>query len=226
MGDGTTNHVRAYHWVMPWTQIRAQGQGMVAGHMWVPIDDENTMVFNWHYHYAEHIQATDTMFADAGGNSTGDYEANPLWFRDAAMPIGAGNTFGLDIDVEHGFRSTRNADNKYLIDREMQKSRTYTGITGTNTQDRAVQESMGAVADRTLERLGTTDRAIINARRTLLKAVQTVEDGGDPPAVAPTYYRLRAIERVLPTNVHWFEALKPDMYQLSSTKEQASSTKV
>jgi hypothetical protein len=67
---------------------------------------------------------------------------------------------------------------------------------------------MGSIADRTLERLGTTDRAIIHARRTLLKAIRTVQDGGDPPGVAPTYYGLRAYESVLPKGVYWYEAIK------------------
>ena len=106
----------------------------------------------------------------------------------------------------------RNMDNKYQIDRQVQKTQTYTGIAGTNVQDRAVQESMGAIADRTLERLGTTDRAIINARRMLLKAVETVQDGGDPPGVAPTYYSLRAhVERVLPKDVYWYDAMKDEL---------------
>jgi hypothetical protein len=104
-------------------------------------------------------------------------------------------------------------DNRYMIDREMQRTQTYTGITGINTQDRAIQESMGPIADRTLERLGTTDRAIINARRALLNAIKTVQDGGDPPGVAATYYKLRAHETVLPKDKHWFEALQTELYQ-------------
>jgi len=99
-------------------------------------------------------------------------------------------------------------DNKYQIDRMVQKTQTYTGIYGTNVQDRAVQESMGAIADRTLERLGTTDRAIIAARRALLAAVKTVQDGGDPPGVAPTYYRLRPTSGVQPKDVFWYDATK------------------
>ena len=107
--------------------------------------------------------------------------------------------------------------------RDTEEVRADTGIIGTNVQDRAIQESMGTVADRTLERLGTTDRAIINARRTLLKAVQTVQDGDNPPGVAPTYYKLRAIDRVLPAGVPWFDALKADMYQLPDAKQPAST---
>jgi hypothetical protein len=101
----------------------------------------------------------------------------------------------------------------------MQKTQTYTGITGINTQDRAVQESMGAIADRSLERLGTTDRAIIAARRFLLQAIENLETGVEPPGVAPTYYKLRAIEKVLPKDVHWFEAMKPELFQLPESPQ-------
>ena len=191
MGDEGTNHIRAYHWVLPWCQLRA-GVGN-AGHIWVPIDDENTMVYNWTCRF--------------GGEALTD---------SAMRQTGTGNEFYVDIDVENNFRSVRNIDNNYLIDREMQRTQTYTGIPGTNTQDRAVQESMGPIADRTLERLGTTDRAIINARRTLLKAVKTVQDGGEPPGVAPTYYNIRAYDTVLPQSVYWFDALKEHLFQLTS----------
>ena len=46
MGPDGTNHVRGYHWIMPWTQLRGyarDGTFSNAGHMWVPIDDDNTM---------------------------------------------------------------------------------------------------------------------------------------------------------------------------------------
>jgi hypothetical protein len=163
------------------------------------MDDENTMVFNTHWSWSE-----------------------PLTERARSL-AGSGNELHVDIDTENNFRSVRNMDNKYLIDRHLQKTTTYSGITGTNTQDRAIQESMGAIADRTLERLGTTDRAIINARRTLLKAVKTVQDGGEPPGLAPTYYKLRSIQRVIPQGVNWFEALKADLFQLEEPKASVTS---
>ena len=201
------NFVRGYHWVMPWTQIRALNATSIAGHMWVPVDDHNTMVYNWHYYFGE----------DSGEHEEQLPESEPpIWLRDAHRPMAAGNGFGVDVDVENGFRSVRNQGNRYMIDREVQKTQTYTGIAGTNTQDRAVQESMGRVADRTLERLGTTDRAVIAARRELLRAVKTVEDGGNPPGVAPTFYKLRAVERIVPPDADWFEIMAPALFQMEA----------
>jgi hypothetical protein len=115
--------------------------------------------------------------------------------------------------------------NKYLIDREDQRLRTYTGIGGgANVQDRAIQESMGAIADRTLERLGTTDRAIINARRALLTAIKTVQDGGDPPGTGTSYYGCHAYEMVVPAGTHWWDALKPGLYQEPLAKKKGLIT--
>src|SRR5688572_33114458 len=39
------DYVKAYHWIMPWYQIRNSATN--AGHIWIPMDDENTMVYNW-----------------------------------------------------------------------------------------------------------------------------------------------------------------------------------
>ena len=51
---------------------------------------------------------------------------------------------------------TQNAANDFLIDREKQRTFSYTGIVGINQQDMAVTESMGAIYQRHQEHLGTT----------------------------------------------------------------------
>ena len=83
----------------------------------------------------------------------------------------------------------RNRDNRYLIDSQLQKSETYTGIEGINTQDHAIQESMGPIVDRTKEHLIGTDRAVVTARNILLRAADAapeahthLEIGFDDPA--------------------------------------------
>ena len=207
MGDESTNHVRLYHWVMPWNQIRQTGSGpYFSGHMWVPIDDATTMVYNWDY------------LPEGREDTTGRRlpRTDQPWFRDAQLEMGTGNAFGTEVDPQT-FQSLQNRRNRYLVDRRVQKTQTYTGIPGINVQDRAVQESMGAIADRSLERLGTTDRAIITTRRLLLNAVQAVEQGTEPPGVSASYYRLRPGEKVLPKSASWMEefglveAIKPSI---------------
>ena len=66
--------------------------------------------------------------------------------------------------------------------------------------------------DRTKENLSRSDMAIVAVRRLLLQASRTVADGGDPPAVDTSYYRLRPIEKVVPNGTSWQEALLPEMY--------------
>ena len=187
------DYVRSYHYVMPFTQVRAaQGDGTVQreerihGHMWVPMDDENHMVFNWFYSFGE----------------------KPFEEREwrARQPIYLGG------EQAAGFRKARNRDNEWLLDREKQRTQSYTGIEGINTQDHAVQESMGPIVDRSREHLGTTDKAVMAARRLLIQAAHAVEDGGDPPGTGASYYNVRAIERVLPQGSDWRAALHPEIY--------------
>ena len=115
-------------------------------------------------------------------------------------------------DLNADFRSFRNRDNDWLIDREVQKYETFTGIEGVNTQDQAVQESMGGIVDRSKENLAASDIAIVVARRMLLGASETVADGGDPPGVGESYYNVRAIDSILPQDEVWGKALADRMY--------------
>lgn len=65
-----------------------------------------------------------------------------------------------DMD-QKTFRSFRNKDNNWLIERQAQRTQNFTGIVGVNTQGRAVQELQGRIAGRTKEHLGPADKAII-----------------------------------------------------------------
>jgi phthalate 4,5-dioxygenase oxygenase subunit len=99
--------------------------------------------------------------------------------------------------------------NDWLIDRERQRTKTFTGISGLNTQDLAVQESMGPVIDRSREHLGSTDKAIIQFRRCLLDAARDVENGIDPPGANSKSYRgVRPADVTIPQDARWQEAAK------------------
>ena len=123
------------------------GKPQISGHFWVPMEDENHMVWNWTYRW--------------------DGEPLPQSEWKARQPTYQGG------EQLPGFRKVNNRDNNWRIDREAQKSETFSGIDGVNTQDHAVQESMGSIVDRSREHLGTTDKAVVTSRLLLMKAVAT-----------------------------------------------------
>ncbi len=182
-------HIRTYHYILPFHQIRPwrteRSPSALAGHIWVPMDDETCMVYNWQLSLGAPLTGEDRLERRLGNGP-------------------------LDVN-QRTFHSIRNRDNDYLLDRQVQKHETFTGIDGINTQDRAIQESMGPLVDRSKEHLGPADRAVIQTRRLLLQAIKAVQDGGDPPGVQPTYYALRAPERVLPVDTDWREVLVPEI---------------
>jgi hypothetical protein len=90
-------------------------------------------------------------------------------------------------------RAQQNKDNDYLIDREAQASgRSYTGITGLGIQDCGIQESMGPIADRTIEHLGVSDTIIIKLRRLLLDTLKDMEAGRKLPGMDPASWQVRS----------------------------------
>jgi phenylpropionate dioxygenase-like ring-hydroxylating dioxygenase large terminal subunit len=187
--DAADMHIRTYHFVLPFHQIRpyqtSAGGPAVAGHIWVPIDDGSTMVYNWHHSTEAPLDEDDRRERRSGN--------------------------GPDHVDQTTFRSISNRGNNYSLDRRVQKTETFTGIDGINIQDRAIQESMGPVVDRSKEHLGPADKAIIQARRLLLGAVRTVQAGGTPPGISPSYYTLRASEGVIPRDADWRDLLTPEM---------------
>jgi len=103
------------------------------------------------------------------------------------------------------------ADNDYQVDRERQKTVGYSGIRGITMQDQAVTESMGAIYQRTNERLGTSDVMIIRARRRLLEAARALRDRGVPPPGldTPEAFATRSGGVVLKRAANWVEETEP-----------------
>jgi len=189
--DGS--YVRVYHYVMPFQQMRGGVQGLLYGsnsrpkldgHLWVPIDDEQTNVYNW------------------------CYSADPAWpiSEDMAEEFEHHSGRGKDDLIPGTFKLKRNPSNDYLIDRDVQRTTTFTGIDGVNTQDFAIQECMGPITDRSKEYLGTTDRAIVTLRRMLLEAVAAAARGETPPGADPATHRnIRPYDGLVPPGGNWRE---------------------
>src|SRR5215468_1121991 len=109
------NYVRTYHFVMPFYSLRAAQMGiagevkrpLVAGHMWVPMDDENCMVYDWIY-------------------SFGQTPIDVRWRDEFEWGSGRGPE-----DRTADFRKTRSKTNNWMIDRQAQKTMGYSGIEGS-----------------------------------------------------------------------------------------------
>ncbi|SDI81832.1 Rieske 2Fe-2S domain-containing protein [Paenibacillus naphthalenovorans] len=194
------HYVRAYQFLMPaqqmrgamirWTDGKMEQFPSIAGHVWVPIDDANVWVYNILYSSDVHIPFT------------------PEFVKKHEKDFGRG-----EEDMLPGYKLVRNPSNDYLIDREVQRTETFTGISGINTQDYALQETMEQpFCDRTKEKLGTADTAIIAARQLLLEATRDVEAGKTPRGADPeTHSRVRGCDQFLPKGVDWKEALFEEM---------------
>ena len=89
------------------------------------------------------------------------------------------------------WRLRANQRNDFEIDREVQRTRSFTGIEGVQLQDQAIQESMGQIADRPDEQLAPSDIMIVRVRRLLMQAVTDYREKGvlPPTANRPELYR-------------------------------------
>jgi phthalate 4,5-dioxygenase len=106
------------------------------------------------------------------------------------------------------WRLTANQDNDYLIDRDSQRTNSFTGIWGVAPQDAAVTESMGEISDRTLKHLVPSDRMIVLTRRRLVAAALALRDhGAVPPLVddREAAGTARAGDLICPESQSWLE---------------------
>ncbi|MCE0535732.1 aromatic ring-hydroxylating dioxygenase subunit alpha [Kineosporia rhizophila] len=109
------------------------------------------------------------------------------------------------------YRPLRNRSNNWGFDPVEQKNVTYTGMgLDINVHDQWAVESMGPIQDRTVERLGVSDRAVTANRRMLLKAIDAFAAGGRIPAhpldetEAATYTGPLAVDTIA-ANENWQE---------------------
>ncbi len=183
-----------YYWritqfILPWyTMIPPYGDNALNGHAWVPIDDDNVIVWSFTYHPARPLSAHELATMNKGG--------------------------GLHVELIPGtFRPVQNKDNDYMIDRKAQKEgRYYSGVAGIAQQDASLQESMGPIADRSKENLVSTDNAIIMARAILKRAAVALRDKGVAPrGLAAETHRVRSASFVLPQGVPFATARADDL---------------
>jgi phthalate 4,5-dioxygenase oxygenase subunit len=109
-----------------------------------------------------------------------------------------GQTLGVDVDQY--YQPLRNEGNRFWQDRQAMKAGNFTGITGFPNQDIAMWVTMGPIADRSHERLGASDLAIVEFRKQMLDAVRAFQQGA--PAIGTG-------ELTLPRTVCSYQAIVP-----------------
>jgi nitrite reductase/ring-hydroxylating ferredoxin subunit len=202
--EADTYYWRIAHFLFPFfTMIPTGILGMqVLVRAWVPVDDNHIMFWS--------IAAPRSRVGNgaAGGASGLSADGRPV--AAAGSRAGAFEFLPDSSDWTGKFRLSQNKDNDYLIDRDAQRTTSYTGIAGIHQQDQAVTESMGPIYDRTQEHLGTSDAMVIRTRRRVINAARALRDNATtPPGVDdPAVYRYRSGGVILPRDADWLEATK------------------
>jgi phthalate 4,5-dioxygenase oxygenase subunit len=177
----THDYVRTTLFIAPYTvQIPPNNRYNIAI-LHVPIDDTHTA-----FHFI------------AWGNreTTPDTET---WRKFLGLQVG--------VDQDASFNRFNTYSNDYGQDRIIMKTgESFTGIRGIPNQDIAMWETMGPIADRSEDRLGASDLAIVQFRRQMVLAAKVVAEGGI--AIGATEPRIRhseltSFEGIVPKGTEW-----------------------
>jgi len=176
---------RIYQYMLPAVVLLPANQDSIMYRMTIPIDDDHTTFWNGQYCPSRPLSDEERQ-RHLASRAPGGYQAPTA-------------------DPRSRWRPVANRDNDYLLDREAQVTKRYSGIPPIKLQDVAMTESMGPVMNRTREHLGTTDSAIIQMRRVMLCAANALREFGTVPAGVddPSVFRVRSATAILPRDVSW-----------------------
>ncbi len=175
----THDYLRITLFVAPFTVLIPPNDMYKLSILNIPMDDVNTMFYFIAWSDKEGI----------------DQEA---WRKFCGAQVG--------IDLDTDFRRIRTRANNYLQDRNAMKLGSHTGIDGIPNQDIAMWETMGPIADRSRERLGASDVAIVEFRRIMVDAARIVRGGGAAIGTSPAHVphvKLQSFEGIVPKTTNW-----------------------
>jgi phthalate 4,5-dioxygenase len=201
----THEYVRSTVFVAPATALIPPNNLYNVANINVPMDDTSTAFYFIAWGHPSQTPETET------------------WRKFLRQTIG--------IDLDDRYRPLRNLENSFWQDRLAMKAGNFTGITGFPNQDVAMWVTMGAIADRSNDRLGASDLAIVEFRRQMLDAVKAFQNGSTAigtgkDTITPTVCSFQAI---VPKTTDWreFQAsyVWPDGREQSPELEPSYSVK-
>ena len=184
MQAATTDYVRTTVFVAPATALIPPNNLYNVANINVPLDDTSTAFYFIAWGHPERTPDT------------------------AAWRKFLGQERGVDLDDR--YRPLRNRDNHFWQDRAAMKAGNFTGISGFPNQDVAMWVTMGPIANRTRDRLGASDLAIVAFRKQMVAAVRAFYEGGE--AIGTGASRLPpdvcSFQAIVPKSTDWraFEA--------------------
>jgi len=173
------DYVRSTVFVAPATALIPPNNLYNVANINVPMDDTHTAFYFMAWGHPSQTPDTDT------------------WRKFLGQQLGP--------DLDPTYRPLRNRTNMFWQDRAAMKAGNFTGITGFPNQDIAMWLTMGPIADRTHERLGASDQAIVEFRKQMLQAVQAFAKG--EPAIGTGDKRIPkeicAYQAIVPKTTDW-----------------------
>lgn len=148
----THDYVRSTVFVAPGTVLIPPNNLYNVANVNVPMDDTNTVFYFIAWGDAATTPETET------------------WRKFLHTQVGP--------DLDERYRPLRNHENRFWQDRQAMKAGNFTGITGFPNQDIAMWVTMGPIANRSDERLGASDLAIVEFRRRMLDAIAEYKQDG------------------------------------------------
>ena len=154
------------------------------GYTWVPISDESCWIYVYAWHPDHPLAADERAKYERGG-------------------------YGQFAEIGPDYVPVRNRANDYLIDRDDQRHRSFTGVRGIAEQDQLAWESQGRLLDRSRERLSPTDIGVARFRRAMLDGARSLVSGLRPAAALNAQaYRLRSGGAVEPARLSFEDVMR------------------
>ena len=175
----THTYVRTTLFIAPYTVHIPSNDRYNIALLHVPVDDTTTAFY----------------FLAFGGK---DCPSTEEWRKFLGAQVG--------IDVDENYVTQRTRENDYKQDRQSMKLGNWTGIRGIPNQDIVMWETMGPIADRTADRLGASDLAIVEFRNVMVDAVKAFVASGKvigrtEPHIPQS--KLRSFEGIVPKTLDW-----------------------
>jgi phthalate 4,5-dioxygenase oxygenase subunit len=175
----THDYVRSTIFVAPATALIPPNNLYNVANINVPMDDTNTAFYFIAWGHPSQTPETET------------------WRKFLGQRVG--------IDLDPTYRPLRTRENHFWQDREKMKAGNFTGISGFPNQDLAMWVTMGGIADRSNDRLGASDMAIVEFRSNMLEAVHAFQEG--KPAIGTGDLAIPAsdcaYQAIVPKTVDW-----------------------